>query len=100
MKRHSVTIHAEQPPVVELDSAAHAAYVRFSHETIARTEPVTTEGCIVTMDFDAAGEVVGIELVGVHEFGICRLLEKAHVKPLPKHLAERTRYVPADLQLV
>lgn len=57
-------------PIVELDLEAHAAYVRFSHNKIVKTQPVTTTECIVTIDFDANGEVVGIELVGVKEFGI------------------------------
>lgn len=96
-KTHRLTVNAEQPPTVELDTEARAAYVRFRRSPVVRTEPVTTEGCLVTVDFDAAGDVVGIELVGVEEFGIGPLLEKANVGPVPRHLRESTRYVPASL---
>ena len=52
------------PPIVELDSEAHAAYVRFSHKKVVKTEPIITEGCVVTVDFDVDGEAIGIELIG------------------------------------
>lgn len=94
--KHLVKLKSEKPPVVELDSEALAAYVRFSSKKVARTAPVTTEGCIVTIDFDSAGEVVGVELVGVREFGIAQLLKKAGL-PFSKQIAEEARYVPANL---
>lgn len=53
-------------PVVELDSEARAAYVRFSNRKVAKTSPVTADGCIITIDFDSIGGVVGIEMIGVH----------------------------------
>ena len=96
--KHLLKINADKPPVVELDSEALAAYVRFSSKKVVRTEPVTTDGCIVTVDFDSANEVVGVELVGVKEFGITKLLKKVGV-PISKRMAEETRYVPANLQL-
>ena len=99
MKHHSVIIRSQQPPVVELDSEAQAAYIRFTSHKVAKTEPLLTAGCIVTVDFDAAGEVIGIELVGVTEFGVEPLLKMAGVSPLPKRLAGRARYVPAKLQM-
>ncbi len=99
MTHHCVSIHCKQPPIVELDSEAHAAYVRFSKRKVAKTEPLHTEGCIVTVDLDSSGDVVGIELVGVNEFGITTLLEKAGIPPIPKRLAEQARYVPANLQM-
>ncbi|MGI8605228.1 MAG: DUF2283 domain-containing protein [Verrucomicrobiales bacterium] len=99
MKRHSVTIKTDQPPIVELDSEAHAAYIRFSTRKVAETRPVTTDGCIITIDFDSDGGVIGVELIGVHEFGVKPLLEKAGFPPLPKRLSDRARYVPANLQV-
>ena len=99
MTHHSVTIQSQRPPVVELDSEAHAAYIRFSKRKVARTEPLHTDGCIVTVDFDSAGHVVGIELVGVNEFGIATLMEKAGIPPLSKRMTEQARYVPANLQM-
>ena len=91
MKHRAVTIHSRKPPVVELDSEAHAACIRFSKKKVAKTELLTTEGCIVTVNLDSAGEVIGIELVGVDEFGVEPLLKKAGVAPISKRLAERTK---------
>ncbi len=95
---HAIVLKAVNPLVVELDSEAQAAYVRFSRKKVARTQPITTDGCIVTVDFDAQGAVVGIELVGVAEFGIKPLLKKAGLqRKIPKRLVENVRYVPAKL---
>lgn len=98
MKQHTVTIKTDQPPIVELDSEARAAYVRFSNRKVAQTRPVTTDGCIVTIDFDADGGVIGVELIGVQEFGVEPLLELAGIPPIPKRLSDKARYVPANLQ--
>ena len=98
MKRHSVTINTDQPPIVELDSEAHAAYVRFSNRKVAQIRPVTTDGCIITIDFDSAGGVIGVELIGVHEFGVDLLLAKAGIPPLPKRLSESFVYIPPRTQ--
>lgn len=96
--RHSIVLKASNPPVVELDSEAHAAYVRFSRKKVTRTKPITTNGCIVTVDFAANGDVVGIELVGVDEFGIKPLLKKTGLqKRIAKRLMDNARYVPANL---
>ena len=95
---HSIVLKTKNPPIVELDSEAQAAYVRFSRRKVARTQPVTTDRCIVTVDFDMQGAVVGIELVGVKEFGIRPLLSRAGLQNrLPKRLMENARYVPAKL---
>jgi uncharacterized protein YuzE len=99
MKRRSVTIKTDKPPIVELDSEAHAAYVRFSTRKVAETRPVSTDGCIITIDLDSDGGIIGVELIGVHEFGVELLLEKAGIPPIPKRLSERVRYVPANLQV-
>ncbi|HEX2101316.1 MAG TPA: DUF2283 domain-containing protein [Candidatus Synoicihabitans sp.] len=84
-------------PTVELDSAAHAAYLRFTRKPVARTEPVDTEGCIVTADFDQNGHLVGIELIGVEEFGVSALLKRTGIRRPPARLVNNARYVPADL---
>jgi uncharacterized protein YuzE len=95
---HHIILSASNPLIVELDSEAHAAYVRFSKKKVVRTLPITTDGCIVTVDFDSADEVVGIELVGVDEFGIKPLLKKTGLEQrIPKHLMENARYIPANL---
>ncbi len=95
--QHTIVLKAATPPVVELDSEAHAAYIRFSRRKVAYTQPITTDGCIVTVDLDASGNVVGIELVGVVEFGIKPLLKKTGLqKRIPKRLMDKARYVPAN----
>ena len=99
-KRTKVIINSVEPPTVELDSEAHAAYVRFTTRKVVKTRPVTTDGCIVTVDYDADGAVIGVELVGVDEFGIVPLLKKAGISPLPKAMADRARYIPANLAAV
>lgn len=99
MKRHSVTIKTGQPPIVELDSEALAAYVRFSKRKVVHTRPVITNGIIITIDFDSDGGIIGVELIGVHEFRVDLLLAKAGIPPLPKKLSDRARYVPAKTQI-
>lgn len=93
----AIVIETEKPPVVELDSQANAAYVRFSRHKVATTRPLHLKGCIITADFDARNALIGIELVGVKEFGIKPLMKKAGVS-LPEGLAQRARYVSAKLQ--
>src|SRR5258708_8006934 len=92
-----INVPAKNPPVVELDSNAHAAYVRFSNKRVSETKVVTEDKYTVTIDMDADGEVVGVELVGVEEFQIGCLLKMAGVA-VPKPMLEGTRYIPAKLQ--
>ena len=99
MKSRAITIRAKTPPVVELDSESLAAYVRFSNQEVARTQPLVTQGCLVTVDYAANGEIIGIELVGVREFGVESLLQRAGIRPLSKQMAKLARYVPAKLQV-
>ena len=48
--------------VVTSEGPHGPVYIRFSNEPVANTEPATFEDDLV-IDFDAAGGVVGIELV-------------------------------------
>jgi hypothetical protein len=57
------------------------AFIRFSEQTIARTEPWEFDGNLV-VDYDAAGEVVGIELVVLGADTMNGLLELARVHDL------------------
>ena len=98
-RKHMITLRSKKAPVVELDSLAHAAYVRFSGNEVQRTEPMDTDKCVVTVDFDKSGDVVGIELLGVREFGVEALLKLSGVKGPSKKDLSNTRYVPAGLQL-
>jgi uncharacterized protein YuzE len=92
-----INVDAKNPPIVELDSAAHAAYVRFSNKRVAETKVVTEDKYTVTIDMDADGEIVGVELVGVEEFQVGCLLKMAGVKA-PNLMLDRASYVPAKLQ--
>jgi uncharacterized protein YuzE len=95
--RRIINVDAKNPPIVELDSAAHAAYVRFSNKRVAETKVVTEDKYTVTIDMDADGGVIGVELVGVEEFQVGCLLKMAGVKA-PKPMLDRASYVPAKLQ--
>ena len=96
-EQHIITLKTKNPPVVELDSAAMAAYVRFSRRKVARTEVLDSRKSTVTVDFDAAGEVIGIELVGVKEFTLSRLLEASGIelKPHRPNTVREARYIRA-----
>jgi hypothetical protein len=47
------------------------------------------------MDLDADGEVIGVDLFGVRQFGIAEQLHRARIKPPPRPMLEKTVYVPA-----
>ena len=82
---------------VEIDTEATAAYIRISEAKIARTEPFASERGLVMLDFDAAGAVVGIEVVGQQEFSIRELIRLLPVQTTEAVL-DRTRYVSAKLE--
>jgi len=86
-----------EPPVVEIDTEATAAYIRLREAPISRTEPYASESGLVMLDFDAAGNVVGIEVVGQQEFSIRELIKLVPVNTTEAVL-DRTRYVSAKLQ--
>jgi len=86
-----------QPPVVEIDTEATAAYIRLRDAKVARTEPFGSEKGLVMLDFDAEGNVVGIEVVGQQEFSIRELIKQVPVEASDAVL-NQTRYIAADLQ--
>lgn len=98
--KNIINVNSTKPPVVELDSASHAAYIRFSDAKITKTHVVDVDHCLVTMDTSESGEVVGVELLGVIEFGIQALMKKARIGGLSPELLRRTRYVPANAEPV
>ena len=61
---------------VSSEGTAGPAYLRFSNEPVAQTE-VWDDGNDVVVDFDAAGSVVGVELVSVDPDVIEALVEIA-----------------------
>ncbi len=100
-EQYIITLKSKNPPVVELDSEAMAAYVRFSHRKVLRTEVLNSRKSTVTVDFDSTGDVIGIELVGVKEFTLARLLEASGIelKPNSPDNVRRARYVRAGSAL-
>jgi len=86
-----------EPPVVEIDTEATAAYIRLREGKVVRTEPYGSDHGFVMLDFDAEGQVLGIEVVGQQEFSIRELIKLLPVKTT-EALLERTRYVSAKLQ--
>jgi uncharacterized protein YuzE len=91
-----IEVESDSLPVVELDTEAQAAYVRFREGKVARTKRVETETVVVTLDLDADGNILGLELIGVKDFTISSLLQKAHLEnAVPAKILERTRYLAA-----
>jgi len=86
-----------EPPVVEIDTEATAAYIRLRDAKVARTKPFGSAHGLVMLDFDADGNVVGIEIIGQQEFSIRELIKLVPVQTTEAVL-ERTRYVTAKLQ--
>ncbi|MDQ6913140.1 MAG: DUF2283 domain-containing protein [Verrucomicrobiota bacterium] len=86
-----------QPPVVEIDTEATAAYVRLRAGKVAQTKRFESGERLIMLDLDSEGQVIGIEVVGQQEFSIRELL-----KSLPVNVSDavlnQTRYVTADLQ--
>jgi uncharacterized protein YuzE len=93
-----IVVKCKAPPTVEIDTEAAAAYVRFSRAKVARTLRHGAKWPIVTIDVDARGQVVGLELVGVKKFNLSYLLEQASVKATPDASA-RVNYVSAEAHL-
>jgi uncharacterized protein YuzE len=86
-----------EPPVVEIDTEATAAYIRLHEGKVVRTEPYGFALGFVMLDFDAEGRVLGIEVVGQQEFSIRELIKLVPVQTTEAVL-DRTRYVAANLQ--
>ena len=70
------TIKSQIAPVVEIDTAVSAAYVRFSDGKVARTLSPECDDVIVTLDLDKEDRVLGVEILGVREFNLDVLLKK------------------------
>src|ERR1700691_1926278 len=92
-----LVIPITEPPVVEIDTEATAAYIRLRDTKVARTEPYGSEKGFVMLDFDSDGNVVGIEVIGQQEFSIRELIKQVPVK-VTDNILDRTRYVAANLQ--
>jgi uncharacterized protein YuzE len=89
-------VQIEAAPVVEIDTEAPAAYIRVSQNPVSRTVALRDDKILSTVDLDASGKIVGIEVVWPSEFGIEKLIAEsgANVEFLPSAI-QRTRYVSA-----
>ena len=86
-----------EPPIVEIDTEATAAYIRLRDAEVARTERLESEKGLVMFDFDAKGNVIGIEVVGQQEFSIRALIKQIPIEA-SNAVLNGTRYLAADLQ--
>ncbi len=91
-----VVIAITEPPVVEIDTEATAAYISLRDGKVARTEQHESEKGLVMLDFDEKDNVIGIEVVGQQEFSIRELIKQVPVEATDAVL-NQTRYVAADL---
>lgn len=93
-EQNVIKFQTRQAPVIEFDPACAAWYVRFSRKKVARTKTASPArpGPIATIDFDEAGEVVGIELLGVAEFSF-KMMRRLGIDPARLNLAG-ARIVP------
>ena len=66
-----------------------------AHRLLPRTWMQVVAGVVIAVDLDAKGEVIGVELVGVKEFSISRLMSLAPVEA-PNFDFSRARYVPVS----
>jgi len=73
-------IASNSTPIVEIDTEATAAYVRYSRGKVAKTQPFGSRDSMVMVDFDTRGRVLGIEIVGIQEFSVSKLHKNAPVR--------------------
>jgi len=85
-------VESATPPTVEVDWEALAVYVRFRRSKVARTIERPCAHCLITVDIDRWGNVVGIETVGETQIEIGRILERAAVRA-PNVDFSRVRYM-------
>ena len=89
---NKILVTSSKPPIVEIDTSARAAYIRFSDEKIVQTLSDEKPGLVVAVDLDAHQEVVGIELIGVTDFTISALLKLVPIEA-PRADLNATQYI-------
>jgi uncharacterized protein YuzE len=91
-------VASRRAPIVEIDTEATAAYVRFGTRKVVRTLPFGTADNFFNIDLDRLGRVLGIEVIGRKEFSIMHLLRDVPVNiEVDLKTLSRARYVSADL---
>ncbi len=64
---------------IEFDPQVRAWYIRFKNAKVARTISEEAPGYVYAIDLDAAGVVIGFEILGVREFSIDMLLKNSAI---------------------
>jgi uncharacterized protein YuzE len=80
MSRNSLHIEPDFVPEVVIDSEAGAAYVKFAEGRVSKTMNVCEGDVMANIDLDAGGRIVGLKVVGTHEFNLRRLIEVAGLR--------------------
>ena len=83
-----------EPPVVEIDTEATAAYIRLRDTKVVATKPFGSEKGLVMLDFDADENVVGIEVGGAHPV-ISPAFAEASRAPHPSEALRRAGFEAA-----
>lgn len=100
---NSIFVPGGAPKTLEFDPTCRAVYIRFKNARVNKTvSGQHVKDCIVTIDLDSNGAVIGVELIGVKEFSIAAIRHR-----LPERLKqidfERAQLMPtscADRELV
>lgn len=95
MRTSKIKVSVTKPPVVTLDTEARAAYIQLTKKAVVKTRELSNKnGILVVADYDATGEVVGVELIGVVEFTVEYLVKQSQLD-IPKRLQQQTRLLAA-----
>lgn len=80
-----IQVSSKKAPVITFDSETKAVYIKFSNNKVAKTIDDSDGNVIVTIDVDARGNVIGVELVGIKAFTITKTVKilSKRIKDLP-----------------
>ena len=80
---------------IEFDPEVLAWYIRFKSGKVAKAISEDAPGYVYAIDLDAAGAVIGFEILGVREFSIDMLLKNAAID-FSQTDFRRAKWVPAS----
>jgi Protein of unknown function (DUF2283) len=96
MSKNRIVMRSTTAPMLEIDPASRAVYIRFSrakvHKTIADKNPGA--GVIITTDIDARNNLIGVEILGVKEFSL-KVIRRVLPEALQNIDLESARFMPA-----
>lgn len=80
-----IQVRSQKVPVITFDSETKAVYIKFSDNKVAKTIDDSEGNVIVTIDVDAKGNVIGVELIGIKVFTITKTVKilSKRIKDLP-----------------